>query len=134
MGKDIKATNVQNAGLVVELRMNAYYYSFDKTGVTEIDRILSAVACAGKAFHHTSQWNEEAFPYPGHEGENPVNWIKNAANDAAQKIEQLSALLLRYRNEVPLGNQPHMIAHIVDEVLGITPNAGDKNAKTHINV
>ena len=36
----------------------------------------------------------------------------------AVEIEQLRALLVRYRDDVPLGHQPHMIAHLVDEALG----------------
>jgi len=68
--------------------MDAYYYSFEPTGVKEIDRILSAVACAGKAYHHTDSWHES--PYngeapEGHVGRFPVEWIQNAANDAAAK-------------------------------------------------
>lgn len=39
-------------------RMDAYYYGFDPTGVVEIDALLSAVASAGKAYHHTSDWAE----------------------------------------------------------------------------
>lgn len=66
------------------LRMDAYYYGFDKTGVPEIDRILSAVACAGKAFHHTNEWGDDASPYYGHVGTCPIDWIQNAANDAAK--------------------------------------------------
>lgn len=42
----------------IDLRMNAYYYSFSKTGCYGVDRILSAVACAGKAFHNTDCWTE----------------------------------------------------------------------------
>ena len=32
-------------------------------------------------------------------------------------FERSIDLLRRYRNETPLGNQPHMIAHEVDEIL-----------------
>jgi hypothetical protein len=67
---------------VSELRLKAYYYAFDATGVPEIDLILSAVACAGKSFHHTGDWNEKDS-WPGHEGATPVDWIQNAANRAA---------------------------------------------------
>jgi hypothetical protein len=68
-----------------ELRMRAYYYGFDKTGVPEIDRILSAVACAGKAFHDTDGWNDDCGYTPsGHTGQTPVEWIQNAANVAAR--------------------------------------------------
>ena len=65
-----------------ELNMEAYYYGFNKTGVPEIDKILSAIACAGKAFHHTSDWMDESS-YPPHIGDTPIDWIQNAANEAA---------------------------------------------------
>ena len=34
------------------------------------------------------------------------------------EIERLRGFLARYRDETPLGHQPHMIAHLVDEALG----------------
>lgn len=34
------------------------------------------------------------------------------------RITKMEGLLRRYRNETPLGHQPHMIAHVVDQVLG----------------
>jgi hypothetical protein len=37
--------------------------------------------------------------------------------EAADRIEKLEAALRRYRNETPLGHQPHMIAHEVDMLL-----------------
>ena len=76
--------------MIEEQRMDAYYYGFEPTGVVEIDRILSAVACAGKAYHHTEEWNSEIIygtssgaPDPFLRGKNPVEWIQNAAYDAA---------------------------------------------------
>lgn len=69
-----------------ELRMDAYYYGFHRTGVIEIDRILSAVARAGKAFHLTEDWNEPA--YGG--DTSPVDWIQGAANDAAAGFRRVS--------------------------------------------
>lgn len=33
------------------------------------------------------------------------------------RVVELEDLLCRYRNEVPLGHQPHMIAHLVDAAL-----------------
>lgn len=69
------------------LRMNAYYYSFDPTGNPYIDKILSAVACAGKAFHHTREWNDEDTCVL-HSGNSPVEWIQNAANEAAKFIKE----------------------------------------------
>jgi len=68
------------------LRMSAYYYAFDPTGVPEIDRILSAVACAGKAYHNTSEWLEGEFTPDGHAGNTPVEWIQLAAQDAANAM------------------------------------------------
>lgn len=71
-------------------RMKAYYYSFYSTTVPVVDKVLSAVACAGKAFHHTSDWYEEC-DWPDHAGTTPVDWIQNAANKAAHEIELLRA-------------------------------------------
>lgn len=34
------------------------------------------------------------------------------------RITALEAMLRRYRNEVPLGHQPHMCAAVVDALLG----------------
>jgi len=70
-----------------KLRMNAYYYGFEETGVYEIDLILSAVASAGKGFHHTESWTEEIKleNYGPFRGENFQQAIQNAANDAAQE-------------------------------------------------
>lgn len=67
------------------MRLDAYYYGFDPTGVEAIDRILSAVACAGKAYHGTEEWNETiSVPYePFLRGNSCAEWIQNAANDAA---------------------------------------------------
>ena len=36
---------------------------------------------------------------------------------------ELRRLLARYRDETPLGHQPHMIAHQADGALGRGPNA-----------
>jgi hypothetical protein len=67
--------------------MAAYYYAFDATGVDAVDVVLSSVACAGKAFHHTDYWGDEDTPERyGDElrGGSPVEWIQNAATDAAE--------------------------------------------------
>jgi hypothetical protein len=66
------------------VRMDAYYYGFDPTGVPEIDRILSAVACAGNSYHNTEDWNDKSSPWEGHTGSTAVEWIQNAAIDAAR--------------------------------------------------
>ena len=70
--------------------MRAYYYEFESTGCDPIDKILSAVACAGKAFHHTNEWYEEVRrPYDDHTGETPIDWIYNAAKEASEEIKKL---------------------------------------------
>lgn len=59
---------------------SAYYYTLDKTGDPLIDKILEAVAYAGKAEHHTMYWNDE------NSDGNPslVDRIQQAANQAAK--------------------------------------------------
>lgn len=67
-----------------ERRMDAYYYSFEKTGCGQIDEILSAVAKAGKAFHHTQYWGDE---HEFNEGEKSfIDLIQEAANKAEGEI------------------------------------------------
>lgn len=71
-------------------RMHAYYYGFDRTGEPCIDLILSAVACAGKAFHHTDGWTDTSPIYnDAHRGETPVEWIQFAADDARAELAAL---------------------------------------------
>lgn len=72
-------------------RMDAYYYGFGATGIAIIDRILSAVACAGKAYHHTDQWTSDCTPYEHLRGETVTDWIQNAADDAAAVLRASSA-------------------------------------------
>lgn len=63
-----------------QLRMDAYYYGFDRTGCLPVDRILSAVATAGKMYHHTEDWMD------GNEDGTPVDAIQQAANEAAKRF------------------------------------------------
>lgn len=71
-----------------KLRMEAYYYGFDRTGVAEIDKILSAVAWAGTSFHLTEDWCDNAHARPPHTGQTPIEWIQNAACEAAGKWKE----------------------------------------------
>jgi hypothetical protein len=85
------------------MRLNAYYYSFQSTGTEFVDRVLSAVACAGKAFHHTEDWTDEVFDFKGQDnvervpmpyepflrGWTPIEWIQGAADDAAKELDRL---------------------------------------------
>lgn len=80
-----------------DLRLSAYYYGFSATGQPLVDIILSAVACAGKAYHHTDNWCDETTPYePCFRGASPVEWMQRAAEDAAfmlaEKDRQIQAL------------------------------------------
>ena len=67
------------------MRMNAYYYSFESTGIEGVDKILSAVARAGKAFHHTDQWSDNQ-EWLG--GKSYIDLIQDAANELAASIKQ----------------------------------------------
>lgn len=69
-------------------RLDGYYIGFEPTGNHHIDKILGAVACAGKAYHHTDSWNDETRPYDDHTGRDPNEWIQNAANEAAKAITE----------------------------------------------
>ena len=68
------------------MRMDAYYFAFGTTGVEALDKVLSAVACAGKAHHHTEDWQEETGAWEPHTGRSPVDWIFNAASEAAATL------------------------------------------------
>lgn len=83
--------------------MDAYYFSFSETGEIPIDVILSAVARAGKAYHHTESWSsEDCDPYePGiHRGASCVEWIQNAAADAAAEFKSLHEENVRLKADV----------------------------------
>lgn len=81
------------------MRLNAYYYSFGGTGEECVDRVLSAVACAGKAYHHTEHWADECSAWDGLRGDSPVDWIANAAEDAAAEVAKLRAEVSRLTAE-----------------------------------
>lgn len=72
-------------------RTDAYYYSFDPTGVQVIDDLLHAIAWAGKAAHHTEAWSDELWPEsygPLRKGENWIDLIQSLANDGADEIRK----------------------------------------------
>lgn len=43
----------------IKTTLTAYHFSFKPTGDDDVDRILEAVASAGKAYHNTSDWGEK---------------------------------------------------------------------------
>jgi len=74
-------------------RFDAYYYSFDPTGVDAVDEILSAIAWAGKMYHHTESWSDEDTRWgdPDYSGPSEVDRIQAAANRAADAFAAQSA-------------------------------------------
>jgi chromosome segregation ATPase len=95
---DLDRVEVLAAKTTSDLRMDAYYYGFASTGAELIDRILSAVACAGKAYHYTESWDEDTPPYEDcFKGKCPVDWMQNAANDAAELFGAIPALIAYVR-------------------------------------
>ena len=56
------------------------------------------------------------FP-PDREGKHAVGIILQNIRTLKSERDALRVLLARYRNEVPVGHQPHMIAHEVDAAL-----------------
>ncbi len=101
------------------LRMNAYYYSFEPTGCYAVDKILSAVASAGKGFHNTEDWNDLMS-----DGTTVVERIQEVANQTAYAIEKMrpivsaaAALMDRYNDTrgVAVGIAPSEDANIFAE-------------------
>ncbi len=121
--------------------MDAYYYAFYKTGVPEIDRILSAVACAGKEYHNTECWNDDSTPYPGHVGSSPAEWIQNAANDAAKILREnattdgrrtmniiqagINALIMLRRIDDHTSTQIQTMIEVLEESLAASTQLND---------
>lgn len=77
-----------------EWRMQGYYIGFDSTGLAVVDRILSAIAQAGKAYHNTDMWQEVMEYDYGliRKGETCEDAIQRAANEAAATIRAHLAL------------------------------------------
>ena len=67
------------------LRLSAYYYTFEATGCLAVDKILSAVACAGKGFHHTADWQNTLA-----DGTTFIEHIQEAADNAAAARDRLA--------------------------------------------
>lgn len=66
------------------------YLTYDSTGIKEVDELLGAIEKAGKAFHHTDQWDDEIGEmYVGTVGNTPNEWIQNKADALAKYIKQL---------------------------------------------
>ena len=74
-------------------RMDAYYYGFDRTGVGAIDRLLSVLAYAGMAYHHTADWQKKMYWNYGpiRKGESCADAIQRVANESAAAIRALTS-------------------------------------------
>lgn len=72
------------------LNLNAYYYGFEPTGVLAIDRVLAAVAAAGKGSHHTEDWGERYDDEPS-----LLERIQEAAEESAKLVKELENCPLR---------------------------------------
>ncbi len=93
------AENRFDLGKECAYRMDAYYFGFAPTGLDVVDRILCAVACAGKGYHHTEDWNSESSPRKDYQrGTTPVEIIQNAAIDSADLIRNSVSALLAERD------------------------------------
>lgn len=67
--------------------LHGYYIAFTPTGVPAVDKILSAVARAAKAYHSTEYWTDEIEPYDERfTGATCEDWIQNAANECADRL------------------------------------------------
>lgn len=87
-------------------RMDAYWYGFSPTGLDVVDRILCAVACAGKGYHHTEDWNQEATPREAcQRGTSPAEIIQNAALDSADMIRSAVAAMIAERDVLAAENR-----------------------------
>ena len=65
---------------------DAYYYGFEPTGNEDIDRLLKAVASAGRSYHNTEDWNDSAEWLNG--GISPAQAIQDAANESAKNLSK----------------------------------------------
>lgn len=65
----------------------AYHFSFTTTGREAIDKILAAIADAGKAHHHTEDWSEADGT-----GLSCADRIQQAARLAAAEINLITAM------------------------------------------
>ena len=78
--------------------------------------------------------NSLALPTGGsHEANSSSGEVEYQRQELERENARMRALLTRYRNETPLGNQPHMIAHQVDAALANAeglPSAGGDRPKT----
>ena len=86
-------------------RLDAYYFGFDSTGSPAIDAILSAVACAGKGYHHTEGWDDKDSRWG--EGRSHVDVIQAAAHEAAARDALRATLEGRCLSDITHRDEEH---------------------------
>ncbi len=98
------------------MKLDSYYFSFESSGDSKIDLILSAVANAGKYYHSTENWGDEALYKSDDDlkGRTPIDWIQNAANDAAAHIDEVVRSNDMWIENVRLRKALGKIADMVD--------------------
>lgn len=115
------------------LRMHAYYFGFTATGVELVDRILSAVAHAGKGYHNTSEWGEDNTESWGpFRGTSYAEWMQRAAEDAAAEMRRLGAEreLLRAALVKLVGVDGSAELREMEAVMRLMPAPADDKAAT----
>ena len=63
--------------------IESYWFSFEETGVLEVDMLLDAIAYAGKQQHSTEFWTDDDY------GMSCVDRIQFQANKVAEYIGEL---------------------------------------------
>lgn len=102
------------------LRLNSYYFAFETTGERAIDIVLSAVAGAGKSYHHTENWGDDS------DGLSCAGRIQTAAVAAADGIAALRAQLATVTAERDaLRELATGVAKAEDTVRWLREEAGD---------
>jgi len=83
-------------GRALNTHMNAYYFSFRATNMPEVDRILCAVAHAGKRYTNTGDWRG----YSHATTPDLVEPIQLAADIAGQALLDAQVKVKQLRKEV----------------------------------
>jgi chromosome segregation ATPase len=102
-----------------KLRLYAYYYGFDATSCEAVDRILSAVAIAGKMYHGTDQWTDEQDGEP-----TPVAVIQAAADEAAAELNKLADEVAQLQRSLRIADEALRIKEsLLEAYRARTPQA-----------
>lgn len=76
--------------------IRSYWFTFKRTGVYAIDRILEEIALAGKCYHNIDGWAERDWAERDkdlNEGKSHIDLIQEAADNAALEIKNLNGAI-----------------------------------------